>query len=226
MYWIESSTNYIAISETNSSYNYFAIDLPKNCKIVAASRVCEQHHIFSDDSEMLKCVIDLFRNHTIGDACVIHSTTAAETWIPISEDVYAFVAPVNTTLKSGQIIAGSGIITTDRSSVEVSNHTLIITDDNQSFSLMSPFLNLSSVMKDRPVIHNWEFHPSNKMHIQNLSVQMTELERQQSSINYHDVHHYSGPYIIILLIVIVVILWKKKENSTVIDHSKFFAAKK
>lgn len=153
MFWIEPSCTEIAIHETEARL----IPFPTKCHKIGSNVVCPIFN-FDSDNDKLKCELNLLQNATIHSECVIHTTTAAETWIPIDEYLWVFVLPNLKEMKIGNStvnLTGSGILSYHEiNSSKQINDSILISDES---ILLIPTVNLSEWIHKQPKLHRIRF---------------------------------------------------------------------
>lgn len=225
MYWIEANTNHVAIGKSNSTLKFYLINIEDSCDIIGNAYICKRRNKLTDDAEQLRCIISLYNNNSLPNDCVIHTTNAADIWIPITENTWAFVIPNSTMINSGQVISGTGLLTYDNVGIFVDNNSIIISEESKSTTLFSPILNLTELVHERPHIQSGQFNHDVKTRIHHMEEKIEEIKHQDDSFNIHDIHHYTGPYCIIFIIIIIIAIRNKRAQTVVIDHSRFFSKK-
>lgn len=220
MYWIDPNSEYVAILKLNSTDKFFGINLDKQCTLIGSAYICKTSHFASDNNMELTCIASLYSNHTLPETCSIHTTRAAETWIPIENNIWAFVIPkYNQKLN----LTGSGLLTTDTDvHFSNSNNSVLITDNTRvTWSISSPHWNISCLIDQRPEIHQTQFHAATREKLDHLHAKIDSLKELQSkTLSAHDLHHYTAPYILFVALGILLLIRKMKKKS--VDHSRFF----
>lgn len=217
MFWVEPMSDFIAV---DSSLSFHILPYQK-CKIIGGKRFCELGHpLTANDNEKMPCERGIFYGESLPIECLIRKTNAVTTWIKIDEDTWAFVIRNNLTLPSGQILSGTGILTDGNSLISSDNNVLTITDTVQITSIISPKINLTSFLEERPHVKTMAYNPTIKKQLASLHQNIDQVA-SSSTMNTHDIHHYSLIYTIIIFAIICFII-KIATKPTIVDHGRFF----